>query len=126
MNPRQRWTMVAVVLGSSIVFLDGTVVNVALPRIGRELPATVIGVLEGQTYVNSGYLATLSALLIVSGALNDYCGRPRLFVVGLGGSALPSPLCGLPPSLELRRVFRLLQAAAGAILAPRSLSRSAP
>jgi len=49
MTVKQRWTMVAVILGSAIVFLDGTVVNVALPKIGRELPATFIGVLEGQT-----------------------------------------------------------------------------
>src|SRR5437762_3337757 len=122
MNPRQRWTMVAVVLGSSIVFLDGTVVNVALPRIGRELPATVIGVLEGQTYVNSGYLATLSALLILSGALNDYYGRRRMFVVGLVGFGLTSALCGLAPNLELLVVFRILQGAAGAVLVPGSLS----
>ena len=114
--------MVAVVLGSSIVFLDGTVVNVALPRIGRELPATLIGVLEGQTYVNSGYLATLSALLILSGALNDYYGRRRMFVVGLVGFGLTSALCGLAPNLELLVVFRILQGAAGAVLVPGSLS----
>jgi EmrB/QacA subfamily drug resistance transporter len=122
MTVKQRWTMVAVILGSAIVFLDGTVVNVALPKIGRELPATVIGVLEGQTYVNSGYLATLSALLILSGALNDFYGRRRMFAIGLVGFGATSALCGLAPSLELLVLFRILQGAAGAVLVPGSLS----
>lgn len=69
MTPRQRWTLVATIIGSGAVFLDGTVVNAALPRIGRELPATLVGVLEGQTYVISGYLAVLAALLILAWAL---------------------------------------------------------
>jgi MFS family permease len=72
MTQAQRWSLVAAILGSSIVFLDGTVVNVALPRIGEELPATLVSTLEGQTYVVAGYLATLSALLILAGALADY------------------------------------------------------
>ena len=69
MTSRQRWTLVATIIGSGAVFLDGTIVNVALPRIGQELPATLVGVLEGQTYVISGYLAMLAALLILAGAL---------------------------------------------------------
>ncbi|MDQ2965279.1 MAG: MFS transporter, partial [Chloroflexota bacterium] len=64
MTRSQRWTLLAAILGSSIVFLDGTIVNVALPKIGETLPATLVSVLEGQTYVVSGYLATLAALLI--------------------------------------------------------------
>ena len=55
-------------LASGIVFLDSTVVNVALPRIGRELPSTLFGVLEGQSYVYTGYLLTVSALLMDGGA----------------------------------------------------------
>jgi EmrB/QacA subfamily drug resistance transporter len=119
---RNRWTMLAVVIGSGIVFLDGTIVNVALPRIGRELPATLVGVLEGQTYVNAGYLAVLSALLVLSGALNDYYGRRRMFAIGLTGFGITSLLCGLAPNMELLIVFRLLQGAAGAVLVPGSLS----
>ena len=65
----QRWTLIATVLASATVFLDSTVVNVALPRIGRELPHTFVGVLEGQTYVYTGYLLSLSTLLILAGAL---------------------------------------------------------
>ena len=69
------WTLVAVVLGSASVFLDSTVVNVALPRIGRDLPTTYVGVLEGQSYVYNAYLLTLSSLLIPAGALGDHYGR---------------------------------------------------
>src|SRR6185295_11824519 len=78
---RERWTMLAAVLGSASVFLDSTVVNVALFKIGKELPASVVGVLEGQTYITSGYLATLAALVILAGALADYYGRRRVFTI---------------------------------------------
>ena len=122
MKPAQRWTLVAAVLGSGIVFLDSSVVNVALPQIGRQLPVHLFGVLEGQTYVYNGYLLTLSALLILAGALNDYYGRRRMFAIGLVGFGLTSVLCGLAPNLELLVVFRLLQGAAGAVLVPGSLS----
>jgi len=122
MTTRQRWTLVATVIGSGAVFLDGTIVNVALPRIGRELPATVVNVLEGQTYVVSGYLAILAALLILAGALSDHYGRRRTYAIGLGGFAVTSALCGLAPSLELLVIFRLLQGAAGALLVPGALS----
>jgi EmrB/QacA subfamily drug resistance transporter len=122
MTPRQRWTLVATTIGSGAVFLDGTIVNVALPRIGRELPATFVGVLEGQTYVVSGYLAILAALLILAGALSDRYGRRRVYSIGLGGFALTSGLCGLAPSLEALVVFRLLQGAAGALMVPGALS----
>ena len=122
MTPRQRWTLIATVIGSGAVFLDGTIVNVALPRIGWELPASIVGVLEGQTYVVSGYLAVLAALLILAGALSDHYGRRRVYSIGLGGFALTSGLCGLAPSLEALVVFRLLQGAAGALMVPGALS----
>lgn len=114
--------MVAAVLGSAVVFLDGTIVNVALPVIGRELPASLVSVLEGQTYVASGYLATLAALLVLAGALGDYYGRRRVFLLGLLGFGTTSVLCGLAPNLELLAIFRVLQGAAGALLVPGSLS----
>ncbi len=119
---QRAWILTAVVLGSGIVFLDGTIVNVALPRIGEELPATFIGKLEGQAYVNSGYLATLSALLILAGALADTYGRRRIFAIGLAGFGTTSVLCGLAPNLELLVIFRLAQGATGALLVPGSLS----
>ena len=122
MNPGRRWTLVATIVGSAVVFLDATVVNVALPAIGRDLPSDLLGVLEGQTYIYNGYLLTLSALLILAGALSDYFGRRRIFLVGLIGFGVTSALCGLAPTLELLVVFRLLQGATGAILVPGSLS----
>jgi EmrB/QacA subfamily drug resistance transporter len=122
MSPRQRWTLVATVIGSGAVFLDGTIVNVALPRIGSELSSTIVTVLEGQTYVISGYLAVLAALLILAGALSDRFGRRRVYAIGLAGFAGTSALCGLAPTMEWLIVFRLLQGAAGALLVPGSLS----
>jgi EmrB/QacA subfamily drug resistance transporter len=112
----------ATIIGSGAVFLDGTVVNVALPRIGRELPATLVGVLEGQTYVISGYLAMLAALLIIAGALSDHFGRRRVYAIGLASFAGTSALCGIAPSFEWLILFRLLQGAAGAFLVPGALS----
>ena len=119
---KQRWILAAAVLGSGIVFLDSTVVNVALPRIGRDLPRLFLGVLEGQSYVYYAYLLTLSALLILAGALSDYYGRKRMFIYGLIGFGVTSVLCGLAPNMELLVVFRILQGAAGAMLVPGSLA----
>jgi EmrB/QacA subfamily drug resistance transporter len=118
----KRWILVAAVLGSGIVFLDSTVVNVALPRIGRDLPRSFLGVLEGQSYVYNAYLLTLSALLILAGALNDFYGRKRMFLYGLLGFGATSVLCGLAPTMELLVLFRVLQGAAGAMLVPGSLA----
>ncbi len=118
----KQWTLAVAVLGSGIVFLDSTVVNVALPKIGQQLPTTLFGVLEGQSYVYNGYLLSLSALLILAGALNDFYGRRRMFSIGLAGFGLASVLCGVAPTMELLIVFRILQGAAGALLVPGSLS----
>ncbi len=114
----QRWTMLAAILGSSMVFLDGTVVNLALPKIGEELPASLVSVLEGQTYVVSAYLAILAALLILAGALADYHGRRRIFGIGLVGFGIASVLCGLAPTLELLVVFRLAPGRGGRAARP--------
>jgi EmrB/QacA subfamily drug resistance transporter len=122
MDDRRRWILVAAVLGSGIVFLDSTVVNVALPRIGRDLPRIWFGVLEGQSYVYNAYLLTLSALLILAGALSDVFGRRRMFLWGLVGFGVTSVLCGLAPNLELLVLFRVLQGVAGAVLVPGSLA----
>src|SRR5437899_5391970 len=118
----KRWILIAAVLGSGIVFLDSTVVNVALPKIGRDLPRLFLGVLEGQSYVYNAYLLTLSALLILAGAVNDFYGRKRTFLIGLVGFGATSVLCGFAPSMELLVLFRILQGAAGALLVPGSLA----
>lgn len=118
----RTWTLVAVVLGSGIVFLDSTIVNVALRSMAEDLPATLVAPLEAQTYVVSGYLLTLSALLILAGALADVHGRKRLFVIGLAGFGVTSLVCGLAPNMELLILARLAQGAFGALLVPTSLA----
>jgi EmrB/QacA subfamily drug resistance transporter len=123
MTRAQRWTLLAAVVASGIVFLDSTVVNLALKRMGEELPrVTAIGVLEGQAYVGSGYLAVLAALLIIAGALADRYGRRRVFIIGLTSFGIVSVLCGIAPTLEFLILARLLQGAAGALLVPISLA----
>jgi EmrB/QacA subfamily drug resistance transporter len=123
MTRAQRWTLLAAVVASGIVFLDSTIVNLALKRMGEELPrVTAIGVLEGQAYVGSGYLAVLAALLIIAGALADRYGRRRIFIIGLTAFGVVSILCGIAATLEFLIVARLLQGAAGALLVPISLA----
>jgi EmrB/QacA subfamily drug resistance transporter len=117
----KSWTLVAAVLGSSVVFLDGIVLPVALPAIGRE-PRLFVDVLEGQNYIQYGYLLSLSALLVLAGALSDYFGRRRVFIIGLVGFGLTSLLCGLAPNLEALIACRILQGATGALLVPGSLA----
>jgi len=119
---RKTGTLLAAILGSSIVFLDSTVVNVALQRIGQDLPSGRFGVLEGESYVYNAYLLSLSALLILAGALADAYGRRRLFVIGMVGFGVSSVLCGLAPSMEILIVFRIVQGGAGALLVPGSLA----
>jgi len=118
----KRGTLWAAILGSCIVFLDSTVVTVALPRIGHELPAHLLGVLEGQSYVYSGYLLAESAFLILAGGLTDVYGRRRMFILGLIAFGTTSLLSGLAPTMEWLVVFRVLQGVAGAILVPGSLA----
>jgi len=97
-------------------------VNVALKAIGEQLPATWVGVLEGESYVVNGYLLTVSALLILSGALADGFGRRRLFVIGLVGFGASSILCGAAPTMELLIAGRIVQGIFGAFLVPSSLA----
>ena len=118
----KRWTMLAVVLGSGIVFLDTSVVNLALPKIADELPRGALAKFEVQGYVQNGYFVTLSALLILAGALTDYYGRRRMFAIGLAGFAVTSLLCGIAPNAQLLILFRILQGATGAFVVPGSLS----
>ncbi|HEU5450093.1 MAG TPA: MFS transporter [Acidimicrobiia bacterium] len=113
-----RWVIIAAVLGSGVVFLDGTVVNVALPALSRDLNASV----RGLQWILDGYLVTLSALLLLGGSAGDRYGRRSMFVAGLGGFVVASVLCGLAPGVGFLIVARALQGVAGALLVPASLS----
>lgn len=122
MTSTQRGALAAASIGSATVFLDGTIVNVALPEIGATLQTVGIGVLEGQVYVIAGYMATLAAFLLVAGALGDRYGRRRVFLAGLTGFGIASLACGLAPTLDILVLARLLQGVTGALLVPGSLA----
>jgi EmrB/QacA subfamily drug resistance transporter len=115
---QQRLTLVAAILGSTVVFLDGTVVNVALPAIADKLDAA----LPAQQWVVEAYMLTLVSLLLVGGSLGDQWGRRRIFVIGLIGFAATSILCAVAPSVEVLVAARALQGVAGALLVPGSLA----
>jgi EmrB/QacA subfamily drug resistance transporter len=114
--------MLAVILAAGAVFLDTSIVNLALKKIGQELPSKLFGVLEGQSYVTNAYFLTLSALLILAGALSDYYGRRKMFLYGLIGFGATSLLCGVAPTMDVLILFRILQGAAGAVVVPGSLA----
>ena len=113
-----RWTVAASVLGSGAVFLEGSVVTVALPALGRDLGLGIAGL----QWVLNGYLLTLAALLLFGGALGDVLPRRRVFAVALVAFAAASAACSLMPTLPLLVAARLVQGAAGAILVPNSLA----
>jgi EmrB/QacA subfamily drug resistance transporter len=113
-----RWVILATVLGSSMAMLDGTVVNVALPTIGRDLNAS----LGGLQWTITGYTLSLAALILLGGSLGDRLGRRRIFLIGVVWFALASALCGLAPSIAVLIAARVLQGIGGALLTPGSLA----
>ena len=117
-DARGRWVLLAAVMGSGLAFLDATVVNIALPRIGTELGAQFSGL---QWTVN-GYTLTLAALILLGGSLGDRFGRRRVFVVGAVWFALASLLCGIAPDIGSLVAARMLQGVGGALLTPGSLA----
>jgi len=115
---RGRWVVAAAVLGSGVAFLDGTVVNAALPAIADDLHAN-LGDLQ---WVLTGYLLTLGSLLVLGGSLGDRYGRRRIFVIGLIAFAGTSLLCGLAPDTGSLIVARCIQGVAAALVVPNSLA----
>jgi EmrB/QacA subfamily drug resistance transporter len=113
-----RWVLLATVLGSSLVMLDATVVNVALPRLGQDLDADF----GGLQWVVNAYTLTLASFILLGGALSDRYGRRRVFLIGVAWFAVASALCGLAPSVELLAAGRALQGVGGALLTPGSLA----
>ncbi|MFI0487297.1 MFS transporter [Actinomadura sp. 9N215] len=113
-----RWILLATVLGSSVAMLDATVVNVALPRLARDLDADMAGL---QWTVNA-YTLTLAGFILLGGSLGDRYGRRRIFLVGVVWFAVASVLCGLALNIEMLIVSRALQGVGGALLTPGSLA----
>jgi EmrB/QacA subfamily drug resistance transporter len=115
---RGRWVLVATVLGSGMVLLDSTVVNVALPTIGRHLNAS----LADLQWTVTGYTLTLAGLILLGGSLGDRLGRRRVFLTGVVWFALSSALCGGAPDIGVLIGARVLQGVGGALLTPGSLA----
>src|ERR1700731_2663855 len=113
-----RWTLVATILGSAMTFIDGTVVNVALPALQAALHATITDV----QWVVEAYALFLGALILVGGSLGDQFGRKRVFLFGVVFFTAASILCGIATSPEALIVGRALQGTGAAFLVPGSLA----
>jgi EmrB/QacA subfamily drug resistance transporter len=114
----KRLTLAAAVLGSSIVFLDATVIGIALPAIESDLG----GGLAGQQWLTDAYLLALGSLLLIGGSLGDIFGQRRVFFIGVAGFGLTSMLCALPSSIALLCAFRAAQGVFAALLLPSTLA----
>jgi EmrB/QacA subfamily drug resistance transporter len=113
-----RWLLAVSVLGSGMAFLDGTVVNVALPDIGRDLGAST----SALQWILNGYLLTLASLILLGGSLGDRYGRRRIFIAGVVLFTVASLLCAVAPTVETLIFARLIQGVGGALLTPGSLA----
>ncbi|MEV7980699.1 MFS transporter [Streptomyces sp. NPDC086519] len=113
-----KWILLTTVLGSSMAMLDSTVVNVALPRIGRDLDAS----LSALQWTINAYMLTLAGLILLGGSLGDQYGRRKIFVLGVVWFAAASLMCGLAPTDAVLIAARALQGIGGALLTPGSLA----
>lgn len=118
MTRSQLYVLIATIVGSGVVVLDGSVVNLALPHIGRDLNVGF----SGLQWIVDGYLLTLSALMLLGGSLGDIVGQRRIYYIGLIGFGVVSLLCGLAPTSEALVALRLLQGVFGALLVPSGLA----
>jgi EmrB/QacA subfamily drug resistance transporter len=114
----KQLTLLAAVLGTSVVFLDASVTSVALPAIRGDLG----GGLAGQQWVTNAYLLTLGSLLLIGGSLGDVFGQKRVFLVGVVGFGLTSALCAVASSIAELCVFRSMQGACAALVTPTALA----
>ena len=114
----ERWTLIGSILGSGAVFIEGSVTNVALPAIARDLHLGIAGL----QWTMNGYLLTLSALILLGGALGDRFSRRKIFGWGLIAFAIASLACAVAPNLILLVVARVFQGIAGGLLVPNSLA----
>ncbi|MBC7633849.1 MFS transporter [Aeromicrobium sp.] len=113
-----RWLLAAMILGSGMAFLDGSIVGLALPAIDRDLHGGV----SGLQWTIVAYTLTLAALILVGGALGDRHGRRRVYVIGVSWFAIASMLCAVSPTIEVLVVARGLQGVGAALLTPGSLA----
>lgn len=118
MTRQQKIVLLISILASFVAFLDGSVINVALPTITRELG----GGLSAQQWIVDGYMLTLGSLILLAGSLSDLFGRSRILAAGLIGFGITSLLCAFAPDSTFLVVARMLQGAAGALLVPSSLA----
>jgi EmrB/QacA subfamily drug resistance transporter len=114
----ERWVLAAMILGSSITFIDGTVVNVALPVLQSELKTSVVGA----QWIVESYALMLAALLLTGGSLGDFYGRRRVYAVGVALFAVASIWCGLSPDIAHMIIARAVQGVGAALLVPGSLA----
>jgi EmrB/QacA subfamily drug resistance transporter len=114
----KRLSLLAAIMGSFVVGLDSTVVNVALPSIASDLG----GGLAGQQWVVNAYMLALGSLILIGGSLGDLLGERRVFAIGVGGFGVVSVVCALAPSIEVLIVGRALQGVFGALLTPSALA----
>jgi EmrB/QacA subfamily drug resistance transporter len=115
---QKRLVLTAAILGTTVVTVDSTVVNVALPSIASDLG----GGLAGQQWTANAYLLTLSSLILIGGSLGDLFGERRMFMTGVAGFGLTSIFCAVAPTIELLVVARALQGVFGAVLTPAALA----
>src|ERR1700759_1827372 len=111
MTKQQRLVLVVAILASFVAFLDGAIVNVALPAIQRDLG----GGLAAQQWIVDAYLLMLGSLILIAGSLSDLLGRKKILTLGLLGFGVASLLCAVAPNATLLIIFRALQGIAGAL-----------
>src|SRR5436190_19774150 len=115
---RKRLILAAAILGTTVVTVDSTVANVALPAIADDLG----GGLAGQQWTANAYLVTLSSLLLIGGSLGDIFGERRVFSLGVLMFGATSLICAIAPTIEILVAARALQGVAGALLTPAALA----
>src|SRR5262245_38256887 len=117
-RPQRRAVLTATILASSMAFVDGTVVNIALPALQSTMGATISDV----QWVVEAYTLFLAALMLTGGALGDQFGRRRIFLMGVAVFTAGSIACGLAPTMAALTGFRALQGIGAALMVPGSLA----
>lgn len=118
MGKHHKLALIALILGSGITVLDGTVVNLALPKIASDLHASFADL----QWIADGYLLTLSSFILLGGSLGDIFGRKKVYLTGYVGFGIASLLCGIAPNAKFLIAARLLQGVFGALLVPGALA----